>query len=378
MRGDNPGSPTKPQGASSVSSGGWYARAMEQLVAVVQELSLAHDLASVMDIVRRAARDLTGADGATFVLRDGDQCYYAEENAVSPLWKGKRFPMSLCISGWAMLNRQSTVIEDIFADPRIPVEAYRPTFVRSLAMVPIRTRDPVGAIGNYWATPYRPTTEQVRILQALADVTAVAMENVRVYEELELRVRQRTAELVAANDSLKLEIDEREKAEAEVRRLSLTDELTGLYNRRGFLLLAKQQLRMARRSNLPGWLLFADADGLKGVNDSQGHKAGDRMIAAAAKVLQDSFRESDVVARLGGDEFAVFAYGPENPPEAMRARLQDNIDAFNRMGSLEAALSLSIGIVRCSPDDERPLEELLGQADALMYGEKRRKRELVA
>jgi signal transduction histidine kinase len=157
---------------------------MARLVEVVQALSLARDLATVMDIVRHAARELTGADGATFVLRDGDQCFYAEEDAISPLWKGQRFPMGACVSGWVMLHHRPAVIEDIYADPRIPADAYRPTFVRSLAMVPIRTLDPVGAIGNYWAKPFRPSPEQVRVLQALADTTAVAMENVQAYEQV--------------------------------------------------------------------------------------------------------------------------------------------------------------------------------------------------
>lgn len=167
--------------------------AMEQLVEVVQRLSMAHELAAVMEIVRNAARELTGADGATFVLRDGDQCFYAEENAISPLWKGRRFPMSICISGWVMLNRQSTVIEDIYTDDRIPAEAYLPTFVKSLAMVPIRTHAPVGAIGNYWGKPYRPSADQMKILQALADTTAVALENVRIYAELNQKVRDMAA-----------------------------------------------------------------------------------------------------------------------------------------------------------------------------------------
>ena len=179
-------------------SSAWYIQAMTGLLEVVQDLSFAHDLPTVMDIVRRAARELTGADGATFVLRDGDHCFYAEENAISPLWKGRRFPMDVCISGWVMQNCQPAVIEDIYSDERIPAEAYRPTFVKSLAMVPIRTRNPVGAIGNYWAAIRRPTDEQVRILQALADTTAVALENVRVYGELNQKVRDIAALMQAA------------------------------------------------------------------------------------------------------------------------------------------------------------------------------------
>lgn len=152
---------------------------------VVQRLSLARSLGAVQEIVRTAARRLTGADGATFVLRDGECCYYADEDAISPLWKGQRFPLEICISGWTMLNRRPAMIPDIYEDDRIPHEAYRPTFVKSLAMIPIRQLDPVGAIGNYWATRHEPTEREIALLQALADSTAVAMENVRVHEELE-------------------------------------------------------------------------------------------------------------------------------------------------------------------------------------------------
>lgn len=162
--------------------------ATEHLVEVAQRLSMVRDLDGIMAIVRRAARELTGADGATFVLRDGDLCFYADEDAIAPLWKGHRFAMSTCISGWAMLNKQAAVIEDIYRDPRIPHDAYRPTFVRSLAMVPIRTSAPVGAIGNYWAERHRPTDGEVKLLRALADFTSVAMENVRLYGELEKRM----------------------------------------------------------------------------------------------------------------------------------------------------------------------------------------------
>ncbi len=180
----------------------WYASAMEQLVGVVQKLSLTRSLEGIMEIVRHAARTITGADGATFVLRDGEQCFYAEEDAISPLWKGQRFPLNICISGWVMLHHQPAVIEDIYADSRIPADAYRPTFVKSLAMVPIRTIDPVGAIGTYWANRHLPSPEQVRLLQALADTTAVAMETVRVHAELEQRVQQRTSELQVILDNV--------------------------------------------------------------------------------------------------------------------------------------------------------------------------------
>lgn len=173
---------------------------LQHLVQVIQQLAVARDLDTIMAIVRTGARQLTGADGATFVLREQDQCYYADEDAISPLWKGGRFPLSACISGWVMLNQQSVVIEDIYADSRIPADAYRPTFVKSLAMVPIRTREPLGAIGNYWATRHRPTPEEMNLLQALADAAAVALENVHLYEKQEQKIRERTAQLQKALD----------------------------------------------------------------------------------------------------------------------------------------------------------------------------------
>lgn len=172
------------------------------LASAVQALSLARDIETVRAIVRRAAREMTGADGATFVLRDGECCHYVDEDAISPLWKGQRFPLTACISGWAMLNQRPASIEDIYQDPRIPADAYRPTFVKSLVMVPIRTAAPIGAIGNYWATRHRASAEQVELLQALANSTAVAMENIQVYQELEKRVEQRTSQLEAANREL--------------------------------------------------------------------------------------------------------------------------------------------------------------------------------
>ncbi|HAV62670.1 MAG TPA: histidine kinase [Verrucomicrobiales bacterium] len=187
---------------ASLNSSNGYVQAVEYLVEVVQQLSLARSLDRIATIVRRAARVLTGADGATFVLREGDLCHYADEDAIAPLWKGRRFPLGACISGWVMLNRKSAVIEDIYADPRIPAEAYRPTFVKSLAMVPIRTASPVGAIGNYWASHHDPTPEEVMLLQALADSTSVAMENVQLYAGLEQKVADRTARLQLVNEEL--------------------------------------------------------------------------------------------------------------------------------------------------------------------------------
>ena len=147
-------------------------------------LSMARGIDEILATVRTYVRPLIGADGVTFVLRDGEMCHYAEEDAISPLWKGMRFPMSTCISGWTMLNRQPAVIEDIYTDDRIPHAAYRPTFVRSLVMMPVRRDDPVAAIGAYWARTHAATDEEVAMLTRIANGAAVALTNVALLQSL--------------------------------------------------------------------------------------------------------------------------------------------------------------------------------------------------
>jgi GAF domain-containing protein len=142
---------------------------------VLDQLRAAEDLSEVGVVVRTAARALTGAKGATFVLREGDHCFYADEDAIAPLWKGQRFPMTSCISGWAMMNSETAVVPDIEVDARIPLEAYRPTFVRSLAMAPVGTPAPVAAIGAYWSVPRTPRPDEVAQLEALAAAAGEAI-----------------------------------------------------------------------------------------------------------------------------------------------------------------------------------------------------------
>ena len=140
------------------------------------DLARAANLEVVTAIVRVAARRLMQSDGATIVLRAGDQCHYVDELAIAPLWKGHRFPMSECISGWVMQHKKVAAIDDIFKDPRVPHAVYRPTFVKSLLMVPIRQHDPIGAIGTYWSQPHKAGTGDVASLNQLADITADAIE----------------------------------------------------------------------------------------------------------------------------------------------------------------------------------------------------------
>lgn len=153
----------------------WVAPTDDEVHDAVTQLCQAPNLESLMRLTRRAARQFTGADGVTFVLRAGDSCYYADEDAIAPLWKGQRFPLRSCVSGWVMEHRQSLLIPDIYADSRVPQDSYRPTFVKSLLMVPVRKTDPIAAIGAYWRTPAAPTERHVAIVSLLAEAVAIGL-----------------------------------------------------------------------------------------------------------------------------------------------------------------------------------------------------------
>jgi GAF domain-containing protein len=145
-------------------------------------VGLLRNAQSVEDVefaLRSSARAAADADGATVVRREGAFCYYAAEDAMSPLWCGQRFPLTECISGWAMLSGEIVRIADIRLDPRIPQRAYRPTFVRSLVMVPIGTDPAVGAIGAYWADRHLATDIEVATVQRLAAAAAAALSRIR-------------------------------------------------------------------------------------------------------------------------------------------------------------------------------------------------------
>ncbi len=165
------------------------------------------------------------------------------------------------------------------------------------------------------------------------------------------------------------------KLQDHLRELSITDELTGLANRRGFFAFAQQQLRQVRRTGERLVLLYADVDDLKAMNDSQGHLAGDRALVETARILRETFRDSDIIARMGGDEFAVILINaPDAGVAAVQNRFQKQLDAYNSRREGSGHLSVSIGVSLFDPKKPCSLDELLRQADARMYDEKQRKK----
>jgi len=171
------------------------------------------------------------------------------------------------------------------------------------------------------------------------------------------------------------DITERKRAESALQSLSLVDELTGLYNRRGFLAVSEQSLAEIRLNEKIPAIVYADLDGLKEINDSLGHHEGDRALSKAAEILKDSFRSSDIVARIGGDEFVVLAaLAHDESAETLSQRLQENFDAINASKVRPYNLAVSVGIAHFDDEQNHSIEELMAQADRAMYDDKRRKR----
>ncbi len=171
------------------------------------------------------------------------------------------------------------------------------------------------------------------------------------------------------------DITERKRAEAAIQTLSLADELTGLYNRRGFLAFCKQHLSSLNRTNHKSVaLVYADLDGLKGINDSFGHKEGDRALIKTAELLKETFRSSDVLGRLGGDEFTALAMvEPGDGVDQLVARLEQTFDNYNALKIAPYRLSISIGVAQLNADGAQTMEDLMALADIAMYENKRRK-----
>lgn len=171
------------------------------------------------------------------------------------------------------------------------------------------------------------------------------------------------------------DISARKREERGLRRASTTDQLTGLLNRRGFLTLAEQQARVARRQEKDFVLLYADMDRFKALNDEHGHAAGDRALELVGKLLRRAVRECDLVARMGGDEFTIMAVDADHAAARLiQRRIEERVAELNRSGELAAPIALTIGHTRVRHADGAPLSELLARADALLYSRKRRRK----
>src|SRR5437588_5577031 len=209
-----------------------------------------------------------------------------------------------------------------------------------------------------------------RFIKITRDLTdrMVAQEALRTAnKDLESRIAERTQEL-------EVSLEEKERLLAEVRKLTVRDELTGLYNRRGFLTLATQHLKFARRTKRGCWLIVVDVDDFKQINDTFGHPEGDQALVTTAEILIRSFRESDIVARLGGDEFTVLAvHADDDSASKITKRVAETLSQYNAQAGRRYALAFSVGVVRFDPTRPCSIEELFARADEVLYAQKLRK-----
>jgi two-component sensor histidine kinase len=199
-----------------------------ELLTAVENLARAGTTEDIVEIIRTSARRLIGCDGVALVIRDGDLCHYIEEDAVGPLWKGRRFAMSECISGWAMLHKQTAVVRDIAKDARIPVHLYRETFVQSLVMAPVGSEQPIAALGAYWGAVYQPSNYEIETVEALARATATALESARFVAALSRALTQ--AEL--ARDELRHRVTNAYLAAQSLAMLSMPPDYSRVFSAR--------------------------------------------------------------------------------------------------------------------------------------------------
>ncbi len=233
---------------------------------------------------------------------------------------------------------------------------------------------------EYWREPrdrdaYRAELQIKKVVHAYP-ISARRKDGEPIELESSSRILEDGAGQFIGIEGILRDVTERMRLAAQLKSLSLTDELTGLYNRRGFFTLGEHLLKMADRTKKGMFLLYADLDGLKEINDTFGHQEGDRALIEAATLLKQTYRKSDVIARLGGDEFAIIPVGfAGNDVEVIAARLQRRLDIHNSRMNRGYKLSMSIGIVFCDPDKPCSLDDLLALADELMYEQKSKRKE---
>lgn len=180
---------------------------------------------------------------------------------------------------------------------------------------------------------------------------------------------------ISAVTVISKDITNLKRMEEKLHALSITDELTGIYNRRGFFALAEHLLKIAKRTKRGLFLLYADIDGLKEINDSMGHQEGDIMLTEVANVLKGNYRESDIIARIGGDEFVVLPVGATGDSiDIITSRLEEALEMHNSKRNCVYKLSLSYGLTYYDPNTQCSLDELLIQADKAMYEHKKKKK----
>ena len=348
------------------------AAALRRLLALARDLLQVPDPGSVLRLAGQAIQELLVADGALLLVVVGSREYVTEFDHSGFMQPARKESALYRHARQAMDDQTPILLPDVAADPDVQAGGPSAQGTVSLLAFPFPPIKPVGVLAAFWHRRGRQhqLAKQIPTLRYIGELTGAALGNVGLRQALEGRVVARTEEIAEAARKHADELQRRDCEEEEMRRLSVTDMMTGMLNRRGFFLHAERSFKVARRQGKPSALIFADIDGLKAVNDKLGHDAGDRLIQEGARILQDSFRDSDVVARLGGDEFAAFTLDSAQP-QVILARIQKNIEVFRQLSLFPYRLSFSTGIVQCDPWSDLTLSDYLSLADKRMYEQKK-------
>ena len=309
------------------------------------------------DDITLLASQICGTPIATITLVDGERQWFKSKIGIDIA----ETPRDIAFCAFAIMpgTPQTLVIEDTTKDERFfdnPMVTSDPN-IRFYAGAPLLTPDnyAIGTLCVIDSEARQLTEAQLQSLQALA--------------------RQLTVKLELRRMSFLLQ-----ESNKQLQNLSLTDDLTGVYNRRGFLLHAEQQLKLFRsRPNDSGlFLMMADMDKLKPINDQYGHEEGSAAIIKTAEILRQTFRNADIIARLGGDEFAVLIINAvKNSDRIIAERLQHNFDKYNAGSEKPYKIMASFGIVEVEFESAIAIEEMMKQADEAMYKQKRGKKATV-
>lgn len=345
--------------------------ATSRLLVLARDLLQAADLKSVLELIGRAFQDLLAADEALLLMDLAGQELDTSFDHSGFFQPPRRDGALYHQARQSMAQQTPILLPHMAAIPVAPANLLGEGGSESLLAFPFPPLEARGVLAARWNREFEHTevVEHMLILRHLGELTGAALGNVDLRLMLEAQVAAANEQIVLAAREHAQELQRRDRFEEEIRRLSDTDVLTGMLNRRGFFKYAEQSYKLAQRQGLTGALLFADIDGLKTVNDQLGHEAGDRLIQDSAWILRNSFRDSDVIARFGGDEFAAFTLDTAQP-EVILARVRGNVESFHRDTQRPYRVSFSTGVVTCDPDAELGLSDYLGLADKAMYAQK--------
>jgi diguanylate cyclase (GGDEF)-like protein len=328
---------------------------------------------AAFDRLTRLVSKILHVPTALVSLVDDHRQFFKSAVGLGEPWSSRReTPLSHSFCKHAVAAAGPLVIEDARVHPLVRDNlAIRDLGVVAYAGVPLTlpAGQTVGVLCAIDGVPRVWSDDDLEILGDLAD-SVVAEVRLRLEQRALLRSQALLTEKAKALESTIVQLED---LQVRLESLALTDEMTGLYNRRGFLRLATPQLKLAERKQRPLMLFFADLDGLKKINDELGHEVGDDAITQASRLLARVFRQSDVLARLGGDEFAALALEIANEQPVV-ARLEAALAAFNDEDARPYQLSISIGAVSYDRAAHESLETLLARADAVMYAAKRARR----